>query len=168
MSTIPYWALGLLFWCHLLATVTWVGSLVALFLLVQPAAQRALKPADQLVFIEAVQRRLEPVAWFSLSVLIVTGLFQMSVNPHYNGFLATSNQWSIALLTKHILVALLIVVSAIHTWDVLPALRRALMKKDKASPGELAALQRREAILLRISIVLAALILAATAAARAA
>ena len=168
MSTIPYWALGLLFWLHLLATVTWVGSLAAINLLVMPAARRTLRPPDQLVFIDAVQKRLEPVAWFSLSVLIVTGLFQMSVNPHYNGFLDTSNRWSIAMLVKHCLVAMLIVVSAIHTWEVLPALRRTLLKKDKAKPDELAGLQRRETLLLRTSLALAVLILAATAMARAA
>jgi len=167
MTTIPFWALGLLFWCHLLATVTWVGSLAAISVLIQPAARRTLKPADQLAFIDAVQKRLEPVTWFSLSVLVVTGLFQMSVNPHYNGFLSLSNQWSIAMLVKHSLVALLIAASAIHTWEVLPALRRALMKKDKASPDEIAGLQRRQTFWLRASLALAILVLAATALARA-
>ncbi|MBI1855672.1 MAG: hypothetical protein HYR93_07390, partial [Chloroflexi bacterium] len=83
MPTIPSWVLALIFWLHLLATVTWVGSLVAISVLVLPAA-RTLQPVDHLAFIEAMQRRLEPIAWFSLSLLIVTGLFQMSVNPHYD------------------------------------------------------------------------------------
>jgi uncharacterized membrane protein len=166
-TTIPFWALGLLFWFHLLATVTWVGSLVAISVLFQPAARRTLKPADQLAFIDAVQKRLEPVAWFSLSVLVVTGLFQMSVNPHYNGFLSLSNQWSIAMLIKHSLVVLMVVASAIHTWDVLPSLRRTLMKKDRATPEEIGGLQRRETFWLRTTLVLAILVLAATALARA-
>jgi len=84
---------------------------------------------------------MEPTAWFSLSVLIVTGLFQMSVNVHYNGFLSVSNQWTIALLTKHILVIALIVVSAVQTWDVLPSIRRLLLRKDKASQDEALKLQ---------------------------
>ena len=92
----------------------------------------------------------------------------MSVNVHYNGFLSTSNQWSIAILVKHVLVAILIVVSAMHTWDVLPAIRRALMRKDKINAEELKVLQKREKILLRTSLVLAILILLATAFARAA
>jgi hypothetical protein len=91
----------------------------------------------------------------------------MSVNPHYNGFLSTSGQWSLAILAKHVLVATLIAVSAVHTWDVLPTMRRALMRKDKLEAGELEALQRRETSLLRASLVLAALILLATAFARA-
>jgi len=90
----------------------------------------------------------------------------MSVNVHYNGFLSTSNQWSLAILTKQVLVVILIVVSAIHTWEVLPAIRRALMRKDKINEEEIAKLQRREKTLLRASLILAALILLATAIAR--
>ena len=150
----------------MLAVVTWIGSLVSISLLILPAATRTLRPSDQLVFIEAIQKRLEPIAWFSISLLVVTGLFQMSVNIHYNGFLSTSNQWSLAILVKHVLVVILIVVSATHTWEVLPAIRRALMRKEKANPEELKTLQRREIFLLRTSLVLAVLILLATAFAR--
>ena len=164
---IPTWALAGLFWLHILATVTWIGSLVAIYWLVMPAAGRILKPVDDLALLDAIQKRLEPVGWFSVSVLIVTGLFQMSVNPHYNGFLSTSGQWALAILGKHTLVAGLITVSAVHTWDVLPTMRRVLMRKDKADPQELQKLQRRERTLLRVSLVLGALILLATAVMRA-
>jgi uncharacterized membrane protein len=168
MPIVPTWAIALTFWLHMLAVVTWIGSLLSISLLINPAATKTLKSVDQLVFIDAIQKRLEPIAWFSISVLIVTGLFQMSVNVHYNGFLATSNQWSLAILAKHVLVVILIIVSAMHTWDVLPAIRRALMRKDKVSPEELKSLQRRETILVRISLILAVLILLATAFARSA
>ena len=163
----PSWALAAMFWLHLLATVSWIGSLVSIYVLILPIAGRTLKPADELALMDGVQKRLEPIAWFSVSVLIVTGLFQMSVNPHYNGFLSTSGQWSLAILSKHILVAGLIAVSAIHTWDVLPALRRALMRKERADPAEVLKLQRRERLMLRVSLILAAFILLATAIARA-
>jgi uncharacterized membrane protein len=152
----------------MLAVVTWIGSLVSISILIMPAATRTLKPVDQLAFIETIQKRLEPIAWFSISLLVVTGLFQMSVNVHYNGFLSTSNQWSLAILAKHILVVILIAVSAAHTWDVLPTIRRELMKKDRADPKKLAALHQRETTLLRVSLFLAVLILLATAFARAA
>jgi putative copper resistance protein D len=168
MPSVPSWALALTFWLHLLAAVTWVGSLVAISLLVLPAATRTLKPVDQLALLDAMQRRLEPVAWFSLSLLVATGLFQMSVNIHYNGFLSTSNQWSLAILIKHGLVVGMIVASAVQTWEVLPAIRRVLMRKDRAGAQELSGLQRRETLLLRVNLILALLILLATAFARAA
>ena len=167
MPAIPDWALALTFWIHFLAAVTLVGSLVATSILVLPAAQ-TLNPLDQLNLIANIQKRMEPAVWFSLSLLIVTGLFQMSVNIHYNGFLSVSSQWTIAILVKHILVVSLIVVSAIQTWDVLPTIRRLLMRKDQASKDQVLKLQNREAWLLRANLILAILILAATAFMRAA
>ncbi len=136
-------------------------------MLVLPVTKRTLRAVDELALLDGIQKRLEPIAWFSVSLLIVTGLFQMSVNPHYNGFLSTSGQWSLAILSKHILVAALVAVSAVYTWDVLPAMRRLLMRKDKANEVDVLRLQRRERVLLRVSLVLAALILLATAVARA-
>ena len=151
----------------MLATVTWIGSLVSISVLILPASRRALKPVDELALLDGIQKRLEPIAWFSVSLLIATGLFQMSVNPHYNGFLSTSGQWALALLAKHILVATLIAVSAVHTWEVLPTMRRLLMRRDKADPDAILRLQRREHTLLRVSLALAGLILLATALMRA-
>ena len=164
----PSWALALTYWLHLLAVVTWVGSLAGISFLILPAMQRSLDPETQLVFIEAMQKRLEPIAWFCMSLLLVTGLFQMSVNPHYDGFLSVSTQWSLAILTKHLLGIIMVVVSAIQTWEVIPAIRRAIVKSKKTkNTEELDALRRREILLLRMNFGLAVLILLATAFARA-
>ncbi|HET9911481.1 MAG TPA: CopD family protein [Anaerolineales bacterium] len=165
----PAWALALTYWLHLLATVAWVGSLAGVSFLVLPAMQRALDPETQLVFIEALQKRLEPIAWFSMSLLVITGLFQMSVNPHYDGFISTSTQWSLAILIKHLLGIVLVVFSAIQTWEVIPAIRRAILKSRKSDNAEeLNALRKREILLLRVNFGLSTLILLATAFARAA
>ncbi|HUF00656.1 MAG TPA: CopD family protein [Anaerolineales bacterium] len=164
----PAWALALTYWLHLLATVTWVGSLAGISFLILPAMKRALDPETQLVFIEAMQKRLEPIAWFSMSLLVITGLFQMSVNPHYDGFLSISTQWSLAILSKHLLGMVMVVVSAIQTWEVIPAIRRAIIKSKKSKNAEeLDALRRREILLLRMNFGLSVLILLATAFARA-
>jgi uncharacterized membrane protein len=168
MTTPPAWALALTYWLHLLATVTWIGSLAGISFLVLPAMRRSLSPETQLVFIEAMQKRLEPIAWFSMSLLVLTGLFQMSVNPHYDGFLSISTQWSLAILSKHLLGIIMVIVSAIQTWEVIPAIRRAIAKSKKSQNAEeLEALRRREILLLRINFGLSMLILLATAFARA-
>jgi uncharacterized membrane protein len=164
----PAWALALTYWLHLLATVSWVGSLAGVSFLVLPAMKRALDPETQLVFIEAMQKRLEPIAWFSMTLLVLTGLFQMSVNPHYDGFISVSTQWSVAILTKHLLGIVMVVVSAIQTWEVIPAIRRAIVRSKKAKNAEdLDWLRRREILLLRMNFGLSILILLATAFARA-
>jgi uncharacterized membrane protein len=164
----PSWAIALTFWLHMLATVAWVGSLTAIAVLVLPAMRRTLAPDTQLVFLEAMQKRLEPVAWFSITLLFLTGMFQMSVNPNYDGFVSTSTQWSVAILAKHILGIVMVVVSAIQTWEVIPAIRRAILLSKKTDNLEqLEALRRREVTLLRINFGLSLLVLLATAFARA-
>ena len=166
MSAPSTTTLAVIYWLHMLATVIWIGSLAAINLLVLPASTRTLKMADQLSFISALQKRLEPLAWFCMGILVVTGLFQMSTNPHYNGFLSISTQWSLSILVKHGFAVIMVVVSAIQTWDVLPAIQRTLMKKDQASEEELARLQKKELLILRVNLALSILILGATAFAR--
>ena len=168
MTPPPVWAIAVVYWLHFLGTVMWVGSLAAITFLILPAMKRTLDLNTQLALIEAIQKRFEPVTWFSLSLLVLTGLFQMSVNPHYDGFLSTSTQWSLAILAKHILGMIVIAVSAVQTWDVIPAIRRAiLVSKKTKNLDQLDSLRRREIMLLQINLFVAVLILAATAVARA-
>ena len=163
----PVWALTITFWLHLLATVTWIGSLAAISFLILPAARHSLDLDAQGALIDAIQRRLEPLAWFCLALLVVTGMFQLSTSPHYNGLLSTSNQWSLAILVKHIMVVVMIVVSALQTWEVLPSIQRAAIRAQKTGdPAELRVLRQRERLLLRVNLLLSILILAATALAR--
>jgi len=161
------WAIAITYWLHLLATVAWIGAIVATSILFLPAASKTLKPIDHLALIDAMQKRLEPIAWFCMSLLLLTGLFQMSVNPHYDGFVSTSTQWSLAILIKHILGIFMVVASAIQTWEVIPSIRRLLIKKNNASDEQVIQLQKRETRLLRINFGLSLLILLATAFARA-
>ncbi|GAB1472303.1 hypothetical protein MASR2M66_31810 [Chloroflexota bacterium] len=158
--------IAVIYWLHMLATVTWIGSLVSINLLFLPASTRTLKLPDQLSLVTALQKRLEPLAWFCMGILLVTGLFQMSLSEHYNGFLSISTQWSLSILIKHGLGVIMVVVSAIQTWEVLPNIQRTLLRKDKASEAELVSLQKRETLLLRINLLLSILILGATAFAR--
>jgi uncharacterized membrane protein len=164
----PFWALSLAFWLHMLATVAWIGGLVALVVIVLPAARRTLKPDSYARLLEQIQRRLDPLAWLSLAVLLVTGLFQLSANPNYEGFLNFSSRWAVSILIKHILFFGMIGISAYLTWGILPALRRIAMLQSKGIETENAdQLQAREAFLLRINLILGLLILGFTALARA-
>ena len=165
---IPFWALSLAYWLHMLATVVWIGGLVTLVILVLPVAKRLLEPDLFAQFLEGLQRRLDPLGWLSLSVLLVTGLFQMSANPNYNGLLSISNRWAASILIKHVLFLGMIAVSAYMTWGLFPAIRRnALLKTKGVDAIEGSKLERRESFLLRLNLLLSVLILGLTALARA-
>jgi len=149
--------------------VIWIGGLVAVVVLVLPAAQKTLHLDDYATFLGNLQRRLDPLAWLSLAVLLATGLFQMSANTNYEGFLSISNRWAASMLVKHILFIGMIAISAYMTWGILPALRRIAIKRTRSiDTDSIKLLQKRETLLLRTNLVLGVLILGLTALARAA
>lgn len=161
---IPYWALSIAYWLHMLATVVWIGGLVTLALMVIPLAQRALDTQAYVRFLNDLQRRLDPIGWFSLILLVASGLFQMSASPNYEGFLSVSNRWAAAILIKHIVFIVMVGVSAYLTWVLLPQLRRTAMRLNEGSESE--KLLRQNTRLMRLNLVFAVLILALTAIAR--
>jgi hypothetical protein len=103
MQAMPAWALTLVYFLHLSATVVWLGSLVGL-----------------------------------------------------------------SILVKHGLVITMAVASGFMSWWVMPAIRRAKIRYQRTGDEkELFKLRKRERFLLRVNLLLAALVLLATAAARA-
>ena len=161
------WGLSIAYWLHMLATVIWIGGLTTLALLVLPAAQRALQSQAYATLLAEIQKRLDPLGWFCLAILMGTGLFQMSSNPNYQGFLAIDNRWALAILVKHGVFILMVAACAYLTWGLLPELRRlALRQAQGQDVTGMARLQRRNLLLLRINLALAVLILALTALAR--
>ncbi len=165
---IPVWALSAAYWLHMLATVVWIGGLAALVLFVLPTAQRHLEAEAYARLMEKAQRRLDPLGWLSLLVLVGTGLFQMSASPNYQGFLAITNRWSAAILIKHLIFIGMVGVNAYLTWGVMPVLQRLafLHAKGLETPGA-ERLQQRKVQLLRLNLVLGVIVLALTAVARA-
>lgn len=167
--TTPVWALSIAYWLHMLATVLWIGGLAALSLLVLPAARKVLDPGSYADLLMALQKRLDPLGWFSIIVLLASGMLQMSSNPNYDGFLSIRGLWASSILIKHIIFGLMVLVSGYITWGLLPALRRAalLQASGKEVPhGE--ALQKRETFMLRLNLILGILVLLLTAIARSA
>ncbi|HLV35082.1 MAG TPA: hypothetical protein VKY59_08220, partial [Spirillospora sp.] len=90
---------------HLIATVVWIGGLVILTVLVWPETRRLLAESPgTYILLNRLRKRFLPLTNLSLAVLIVTGLFQMTANPNYEGVLQFANDWSRAILLKHIAI----------------------------------------------------------------
>ena len=169
--TLPDFALALAYWLHILATVTWIGGLMALAVLVIPAARRTLQPIDYAALLGRVQSNLQRVGWLSLAVLVGTGLFQMSAHPAYEGFLAISNSWAVAILIKHLVIGLMVLAGGYLTWGVMPALQRIALQRavgETVDAARDAKLRKRESLVLTVNLVLSIVVLLLTAIARAA
>ena len=162
------WALSALYGFHLLATVIWVGGLFVQALIVWPAARGALGPGLLLADVQARWRRVfNPLAWMSLAILIVTGLFQMTADPNYHGTLVIDSSWSVAMLVKHGAAAGMAVIGAVSQAFIEPALARAQLQLRRSRPeadltgGQ--ALERRETQLLWLNLACAVVVLICTA-----
>ena len=166
------WALALAYWLHLLATVTWIGGLVTLALII-PSARRSLPPDTFQALVGKLQTRLQSLGWFSLIILAGTGMFQLSANPHHTGFLEITSFWALVILIKHIVIVGMAGISAYLTWGITPALQRAAFRQARGLEiTEIEAwksqkMQRSEHWLLNLNLGLALAVLALTALARA-
>ncbi len=151
---------------HLLATVVWIGGLVILTILVWPETRRLLADNPGMYrFLTRLRQRFLPLSNFSLVVLVVTGLFQMTADPNYEGVLQFTNVWSQAILLKHIAVGGMVICGVILQFWVAPALERASMLAERAKDNqdEWSRLRRFEVRLTWINAGLGILVLAFTA-----
>ena len=154
------------FFLHLLATVAWIGGLVTLALVVQPVLNRSVSEArERARLLEAILKRFQPLANLSLAVLILTGMVQTFTNRFYKGFLSLDNLWAQTIFFKHIAVLGMIVVAGFMTFSVQPALKRnaLLIAGGLADQQQAARLERQQARLTRINLILSVLVLLFTA-----
>jgi len=163
---LPPSLLALSYFVHLIATVVWIGGLVILSVLVVPAARRTLATSPEARrFYSQLRRRFFPLANLSLVVLLLTGIAQMSANEHYDGVLQFDNDWSRALLLKHIAFVGMIVCGLAMQYGVAPALERAILltSHGKGSEADVERLERRESRLAWLNLGLGIAVLAFTA-----
>lgn len=149
--------ISLSFFLHLLATVAWIGGLVTLALVVQPVLDRAVTDLQQRArVLEATLKRFQPIANISLAVLILTGMVQTFTNRFYKGFLQFDNPWAQAILLKHVAVLGMIIVAALITFSVQPALKRnaLLIANGLADDAQIDRVQRQQVRLTRINLAL--------------
>jgi uncharacterized membrane protein len=158
--------LTLSFLFHLIATVVWIGGLVTITFLIEPIAKRLLTDrAEAARVLDAVQKRFQPLANLSLIVLLLTGMVQLVNNRFYRGLLQLDNNWSVAILLKHLVVGAMIALAAYVTFSVQPALRRnaLLVANGVDNPIEAARLTVQQTRLTRLNLGLMVLVLIFTA-----
>ena len=165
-SAVSQEVLALCLFVHILATVVWIGGILLLTCLVTPQFSGMLEGnvALRQVMLR-LRSRFASISNLSLAALIVTGLLQMTADPHYDGLLRFENAWSRALLLKHALIIVMAALGLILQLGIAPALERASMQLA-AGGGEAETwrrLRRREGRLTWLIAVVAVSILAVSA-----
>jgi uncharacterized membrane protein len=157
------------YWLHMAATVVWMGGLFYQAVLLYPILADSNWKAETMTLVERLRSRFRPLVWLSLTVLVGTGLVQMTGNPNYEGLLAFRNRWSQAMLLKHTAVVGMVLIAGFQTWILQPRLTHDLLRRARKSdlPMDQAArttrsLQRA----IRLNLLAGILVLALTAVAR--
>jgi uncharacterized membrane protein len=151
---------------HLIATVIWLGGLAILTLMVWPEANRTLhKNAEFYAFMNRLRKRFVPLSNASLAILLGTGMLQMSLDENYLGVLDFGNQWSVAMLLKHIAFVGMVVCSLTIQYGIAPSLERTtlLIAREKATEADIEPLRKREIRLTWLNNGMGVLVLAFTA-----
>jgi len=164
----PNWALSLSFWLHMLATVSWVGGQTVISLLIIPIGRKVLSGDDFSQFLAKINQRMRSIAWVSFTVLIGTGLIQISADQAHEGFLSLQTNWGVAILIKLLVFGGILALTAYQTWGLSPIIERSalLQSRGKKLPVPIETLHKRETITLWINFSLSIVVLLLTAIAR--
>jgi len=132
---------------HLLAVAVWIGGMVALVAVVLPVLRRQASPEAAREMLGQAGLRLRPVAWTALGVLVATGAFQVLYRLGGPAPLLEpafwSGAWGRVLGAKLMVVAAILILSAIHDFRIGP---RALeIARRDPDAGESERLRRRAA-----------------------
>lgn len=160
----PLYALSL--FLHIAATIFWIGGLLIMVILVWPEVRRVLEQTPALYqLLTRLRRRFYPISNLCLATLIVTGLFQMTADPNYDGLLQFENEWSRIMLAKHALIVVMALCGALLQYGVIPALERAslLAERGKDDPKQWQALRQREIRLTWLNAILGVTVVALSA-----
>lgn len=104
---------------HVLSAAIWVGGTIFLVAVAVPYA-RSLGSEQRTAVASAIGRRFRPVAWTALGGLVLSGLYMLQKLGYLEpGALADTSNGRL-MVAKLVLVAVLIVLSAIHDFVLGP------------------------------------------------
>jgi copper resistance protein D len=141
-------------WVHVLAAAVWLGGTAFLAFVAVPVLRRhAREPGLYLELLEATVLRFRTVAWIALALVVATGILQIASH----GFGAMfSGRIGAVLAVKLVLVALVLVLSALHDFAIGPRALAAM--RDDPGGAEAARLRARAGMLGRIAFLLGVVI----------
>lgn len=141
-------------WLHLLGVALWLGGQVGIVLVLMPALKIPGDGRNTRPFL-AVLDRFSPVAYGSIAILALSGVFNSTIHiPSW--FALLHSMYGTALITKLALTGLMVLVSAYTVYGLRPRLYGALDAPVSAMGTTSRAVLGRLALWLRINPILGA------------
>ena len=97
------------YWLHSIATVVWIGGITFILFIVLPSAKQVLGVEAGKLMGE-ISKRFNPIANYSIILLIVTGAILTAFNKQYSGISNFDNNWLLGLIVKHVFVIGMVIV----------------------------------------------------------
>ncbi len=140
------------YWLHLGAALFWVGGIAFILFIALPSSKKALGSDAGLVMSE-IAGRFGPIANWCILVLVATGIGLTALSSIYGGVIPPDNSWTLALLIKLALVAVMV---AIHFFRGLILSRMITRAEDDSRKSFL---QKLSLDLVKVNLALGSVIL---------
>lgn len=151
----PY-AIGIIYFVHLIATVLWVGGIFVNVFILMPSAKETLEGPLMGKLMGAVMKRFRPVVYTCMVLLGITGVIMTINNANYFGWLKFDNTWSTVSLIKHVVMVVWVIIGIYLFEVVMPKMGKLAAPGPSPELGKLQALQMKLGM---ISMVLAVIVL---------
>jgi len=100
-------------WLHLMAAMAWVGGMLAMSLVVQPAMRREMRIEERMTLYRAMGRRFSYLKWGAWITLAATGAYKLWSLRGSRGIFISP--WGAVLAVKLSLVVLMVGLSELHS-----------------------------------------------------
>ena len=145
-------------WIHIVAVTVWLGPQFFMFLVTVPAVRVIEDPAVRLQVMRVIVTRFGWLAWAAMAVIVLSGVSNLFQEADEFGHLwDTDYRYFQIFSTKMVLVGLMVILTAVHTFVIGPKQLR-LLEEMRSDSTEAAGLRR-------VSIIVSSLALLASIAA---
>ena len=145
-------------WIHIVAVTVWLGPQFFMFLVTVPAVRVIEDPEVRLRVMRVIVTRFGWLAWGAMAVIVLSGVSNLFQEADEFGHLwDTEYRYFQIFSTKMVLVGLMVILTALHTFVIGPKQLR-LLEEMRSDSTEAAGLRR-------VSIIVSSLALLASIAA---
>jgi putative copper export protein len=129
--------IGTVKFLHDLFTAVWIGGMIIMALVILPVVKKKIGPGPEgKHLIELMKPRLSKLTYVSIIGLFVTGILLSNSSPLFDGFLSISNQYSVILSIKHILIASMVLIALFRSQGI-PRMKTIQGPKEQKLSGGL-------------------------------
>ncbi len=129
-------------WIHIVAVTVWLGPQLFMFLVTVPAVRVIEDPAVRLQVMRVIVTRFGWLAWAAMAVIVLSGVSNLFQEADEFGHIWDSEYRYFQIFsTKMVLVGLMVILTALHTFVIGPKQLR-LLEEMRSDSTEAAGLRR--------------------------